>query len=207
MKLELFYPIKNPKIITQAFGQNLVPYYQQLGYKGHTGIDMVGMHDQIVRAAHDGIVTYAGTDANEGWGIVIRTEDERTGIDGKPSLWKTVYWHLVANSFLVKVGDKVRCGQPIARCGNTGTWGSTTPGPECFAPIWKGNHLHFGLKPIAAGENDWTWTNSQQSNGYAGALNPQPYFNGLYAEDYISISDKLILLFQKVADIFKLLNA
>ena len=204
-KIELFYPIKDPKIVTQNFGENAVPIYKEWGLLGHSGIDMVGMHDQIVRAAHDGIVTYTGVDSNEGWGIVIRTKDQRQYGAGD-AYFKTIYWHLVAGSILVKIGDEVRCGQPIARCGNTGTWGNLKPiPPEYYAPVWKGNHLHFGLKPIAPGEDEWRWDNIEQKNGYNGAIDPAPYWNGMYAEDYIDIKDKLALLFQKVADLFRLI--
>jgi murein DD-endopeptidase MepM/ murein hydrolase activator NlpD len=49
--------------------------------------------------------------------------------------------HLMAGSVKVRVGDKVRRGQPIGRCGNSGT--SSTP------------HVHLGLlrsvDPIATG--------------------------------------------------------
>lgn len=206
-KLEIFYPIKNPKIVTQGFGENLVPIYKTWGLLGHNGIDMVGMWGQTIRAAHDGIVTYAGTDANEGWGIVIRTKDEREYLGGK-AFFKSIYWHCQPNSFLVKVGDEVKCGQPIAKCGNTGTWGDLKGQPippEYGPPIYKGTHLHFALKPIAPGENDWTWDNILQENGYRGAVDPATFWNGMYAEDYLSLSNQLAIIVTKVAELFKLI--
>ena len=38
-----------------------------------------------------------------------------------------------------------------------------------------GSHLHFGLKPVAKGENWGTYYNVKQKNGYNGAINPEPY--------------------------------
>lgn len=76
MKLQLFYPLK-PFFQTQNFGENKIPLYKQLGMLGHNGLDQVGKYGQIVRAAHDGLVTYAGIDGKEGYGVVIRTLEPR----------------------------------------------------------------------------------------------------------------------------------
>lgn len=190
MKLELFYPIKNPFLITQKFGQNLNSIYKTLNMAGHNGWDIVGNTGQIIRAAHDGIVTFTGEDNSAGLGVVIRTLDQREYKDGA-AYFKTIYWHCLPNSFLVKPGDIVKCGQPIARCDTTGAA--------------TGAHLHFGLKPISPGENDWTWYNYEQNNGFLGAIDPAPYWGGTYAEDYRSYSDQLSDIAKKVAELWKII--
>ena len=80
-------------------------------------------------AARDGVVAGVRIDSNSGGAnrdfrqcanyLVVR-HDDGTYAD---------YLHLMQGGALVKVGDRVRAGQPIARSGNTGY--STTP------------HLHF----------------------------------------------------------------
>ena len=67
-----------------------------------------------------------------------------------------------------------------------------------------GAHLHFGLKPIAQGENDWTWTNSEQTNGYFGAIDPAPYFVGISAYEFIS---KLETIRRQIDSLWKTLQA
>jgi hypothetical protein len=83
----------------------------------HYGQDMTGWED--IRAVADGVVTFAGY--NGGYGNFVRI-DHGNGI-------ATSYAHIAPNGFYVRVGDRVRAGQAIARMGTTGR--ST------------GIHLHF----------------------------------------------------------------
>lgn len=191
-KFEIWYPIK-PFYITQVFGENLNSFYKSLGLDGHNGWDMVGKDGQIIRAAHDGIVTFIGEDGSGGLGIVIRTEQEFLDVYGAPSYWKSIYWHIQKNSFFVKPGQRVKCGDILAKCDNTG---KTT-----------GSHLHFGIKPIAKGELDWQWWNLQQNNGYNGAVDPKPYWVGACAEDkqtIFSIAKQSISLAEKILELVRL---
>jgi murein DD-endopeptidase MepM/ murein hydrolase activator NlpD len=71
-KLELFYPL-DTILVTQGFGENLHPLYASLGMLGHNGIDFCAMNGTPIRAAHDGIVTFAGEDGSAGLGSVLRT--------------------------------------------------------------------------------------------------------------------------------------
>jgi murein DD-endopeptidase MepM/ murein hydrolase activator NlpD len=73
----------------------------------------------------------------------------------------------------VKPGDIVDIGTPLAKSDNTG--------------LSTGPHLHFGLKPLDKGTEDWDWNNLEQDNGYFGAVNPIPYFSGYYAEDMVAV--------------------
>lgn len=183
-KLELFIPLKTT---TQIFGVN-PQLYVQFGIKAHNGVDYALESDRKIFATHDGEVVYAGIDNNEGKGIVIRTI-EQFEYNGGSAYFKTIYWHL--ESFNVKIGDKVKAGDFIGIGDNTG--------------FSTGNHLHFGLKPQALNENNWTWWNIEQNNGYAGAINPYPYFNGYYARDaqkVIGIMENIIKLLKVALLIF-----
>ena len=182
-RLELFKPLY-PFQITQGFGQNLVPIYKEWGLLGHSGIDVVcgylnGKYYETrgaeIRAAHDGEVTYSGMDSNEGYGVVIKTNEQFLDVNSQPQYWKLIYWHLNKN-ILVRVGQKVLVGDIIGYADSTGTILSTT------GPSGSGKpHLHFGLKPIAQGENEWTWDNVLQNNGYRGAVDSMPYMSTMSA--------------------------
>lgn len=187
-RLELFFPTK-PYVIGQHFGMcnpDICATYKAMGLKGHNGIDSQAATGTKVYAAHDGIVTFAGEDDSAGYGVVIRTLDKRAYNDSA-AFFKTIYWHLLPSGIQVKAGQKVKVGDFIALSDNTG--------------ISKGPHLHFGLKPVAQGEDAWRWDNIEQANGFLGAIDPEPYFNGIHAVDARTALQKyntLITLLQKL---------
>jgi murein DD-endopeptidase MepM/ murein hydrolase activator NlpD len=189
--LRLYYPCK-PYRLFQKFGecdpQVCHIYQNQLGLKGHNGEDVIAQTGTVLRAAHDGIVTFAGEDGSAGYGVVIRTDKEYAHKDGK-AFYKSIYWHLFPSGIYVKAGQKVQTGDVIALSDNTGM--STGP------------HLHFGCKPMYKGEQDWEWTNAEQDNGYKGAVDPSPYWTGIHAEDYgpaITAYQKLLLALKAMID-------
>lgn len=174
MKFELFYPFKT-FVITQKFGETgLVPFYNSNGVNinKHNGVDFYSPNI-YVRATHDGVVTFAGEDGSGGLGVVIRTNEKYDYKDGQYFM-KTIYWHLAKGTIRVMAGDSIKVGDIIAEQDNTG--------------LSTGKHLHFGLKPIYQGEQDWQWFNLEQDNGVMGAIDPQPYFNGMWAGDYQILS-------------------
>ena len=200
-KLELFYPIK-PFTITQGFGRNDVFDYTKICSQGqcligHNGVDCIRgfvkgkfyeTEGCYVRASHDGIVTYAGIDGKEGYGIVLRTK-EPFDYNGSLTFFKTVYWHMKP-PFHVVVGQEVFVGDILGEADNTG--------------LSTGSHLHFGLKPIAQGENEWSWFNLEQNNGYFGAINPALFFNGKYAFDGFDFLVRMVeTLRAKIASLLK----
>lgn len=104
--------------ITSPFGWRDNPV---LGiHEHHNGIDIDVPLGTTVRAAAAGKVYFAGD--NEGYGttVILRHADD----------YYSVYGHL--STILVKTGQFVEMGQPIAESGNTGT--STGP------------HLHFEVR-------------------------------------------------------------
>lgn len=164
--LKLYYPCR-PFSLNQGFGENANGFYKELGMLGHNGWDLYAPDSTIVRAAHDGIVTFCGHDGSGGLGIVIRTKEPFVYRDGS-AYYKTIYWHLKEGSIRVKPDQEVVAGTIIALSDNTG--------------MSTGSHLHFGLKPMAQGEQAWQWYNLEQDNGYQGAIDPLPYFTGEYAD-------------------------
>lgn len=166
-QLELWYPVK-PFLVTQLFGIN-GEYYRANGIDiaGHNGLDLVATHGQPVYAAHAG-TCFPEIDSKQGNGVVIRT-DEPYDFQGQEVRFKSIYWHLIKADAVVKTGQKVKIGDVIGFADNTG--------------FSNGSHLHFGLKPQAWNENDWTWWNTEQNNGYKGAIDPLTYFNSYFAID------------------------
>lgn len=163
MKLTLKHPTKKVQI-NQGFGDKtdptMLPKYVAIGLKGHNGLDYNAPEGTPIMAMHDGTVTYAGLDGSNGNLIVIMTDRAFDYKDGE-AYFKTYYGHLQTGSFKVTAGTKVKCGDVIACAGNTG--------------MSFGAHLHMGLKPVQQGENDWTWFNLAQGDGFNGAIDPTPY--------------------------------
>lgn len=163
VKLQLKHPTKVPQI-NQGFGDKtdplMLPKYVAIGLKGHNGLDYQAIEGVPILASHDGTVVYAGLDGSNGNLIVIKTDTTFDYLEGQ-SYFKTFYGHLQTGSFKVTAGTKVKVGQQIASSGNTG--------------MSFGAHLHFGFKPVRQGEDEWTWFNLEQNNGYNGAIDPTPY--------------------------------
>lgn len=167
-KLSLYYPVK-PNTVNQGFGGNGA-YYQEnnINIIGHNGIDFKASHGQPVYASHDGIC-YPEIDTTGGNGVVL-ISDITYDYDPNPVFMKTIYWHLTQDDAVVKTGQHVKAGEMIGYADSTG--------------LSTGDHLHFGLKPVlASSEAPFAWETQNPNNGYLGAIDPTPYFNGLYAED------------------------
>lgn len=111
MNREFVFPLSGAKVISN---------YGSRGSKFHSGIDLKTKANDTIRAAFSGGVRMSSKYGAYGNVIVIRHD---TGLE-------TVYGHNVKN--LVKAGDFVRAGQPIALTGRTGR-AST-------------EHLHFEVR-------------------------------------------------------------
>jgi len=145
------YPRGNTKSytpVTQWFASNLVPFYRQLGWKGHNGIDLKAKIGCKVHAVCDGIID----DTSESWGAVWILTDTYT-VEGSKLRFKIGYGHL--SSIVAKKGQIVKAGDLIGYSGNTGKY---TTGP----------HLHLEVKPQYLNSRG-RWY-EDVSNGYAGGI-------------------------------------
>lgn len=106
-KYDYSFPLPGAKLISPYAGKR----------KHHSGIDLKTCANDTIRAVFDGIVRMAKAYAAYGNVIVIR---HFNGLE-------TVYSH--NSNHLIKQGDRVKAGQPIALVGRTGR--ATT------------DHLHF----------------------------------------------------------------
>ena len=105
----------------------LTSLYEWRWGRMHTGIDIAAPAGLNVRAAANGVVTFAGWLGGYGNAVMLRHSD------GK----QTLYGH--ASALVVKRGQEVEQGQVIARVGSTGN--STGP------------HLHFEVLVGGAYQN------------------------------------------------------
>lgn len=185
MKLQLGYPVKTIHF-NQKFG-NKDGKYTNMGLGGHNGIDFFASHGTPIYASHDGFASYQ-VDSSGGHGVVVITDKEYEDVNGESSYFKTIYWHMVDHledpSFESPIADKtgfvkVKKGDLIGYADNTG--------------FSTGNHLHYGLKKVAKGEDWGTWYNLNQNNGYFGAIDPMPYFE-LTKEQEESLTKQVSLL-------------
>lgn len=165
MKLELYYPSKSPIDQQNLFGANPTEY-EPLGQLGHPGNDFECPVGTPVYAPCDGDAFYT-TDKYGGAGLWLRVPNNAT-----PE-YNIILWHMpVADgkSYAISTirGDvtPVKAGQLLGVSGNSG-----------FPTESTGPHLHLGVMPC-----DATGSSSVANNGYLGCIDPQPYFNGLYAE-------------------------
>ena len=116
--------------ITSPFGMRQDPMDKNKQHM-HKGIDIRCKGDAVLATENDGKVVAVNQNVNTAGGKSITVEYSRA--DG--SKVQTTYMHL--SEINVKVGDAVSAGQKLGVSGNTGT--RTT-----------GEHLHFGVKTIAA---------------------------------------------------------
>ena len=161
--IKLNYPLRDI-MITQPFGTSFmwfdeskgkyVDFYQNLGYKGHMGLDFFAIGGKVF-ATHDGKINKAYF--HKGAGNYVEIIDT----SGK---FATGYAHL--ESFNVKVGDKVKAYQQIGVPDNTGVY--TT-----------GGHVHFEIKRL-----DGNGAVINKGNGYGGCEDPAPYFANTYGDKW-----------------------
>lgn len=104
--------------LTSGFGKRRDPFGR--GWSMHTGVDYAAPIGTPIRATAEGVVTFSGV--QRGYGRIV-TIKHAFG-------YETRYAHL--SQSLVKVGDRVKRGDLIAKMGNTGR--ST------------GSHLHYEIR-------------------------------------------------------------
>lgn len=212
MKFQISYPL-NIIVVNQLFGANPQFYSDPKygGIKGHNGIDFSAAHGTPVYATHDGMAFYE-YDGAQGEGVVIRTNQTFDDGQGGQCYYKTIYWHFCDpiketkftspiytkvgyqpdQTGVSNIGCEVQNGDLIGYADNTGA--ST------------GDHLHFGLKPVAQGEAWGVWYNLQQNNGYFGAIDPTPFFDQSTPVQ-VQILTKEVGLLQQLWSALKLLLA
>ncbi|MBE0569888.1 MAG: M23 family metallopeptidase, partial [Deltaproteobacteria bacterium] len=114
-----------PGRVSSAYGMRRHPVHDDL--RMHTGLDISAPPGSEVTATADGIVSFAGW--TQGSGIVVVVEHGHG--------FRTAYAH--NGKAVVRVGQRVVRGEPIALSGSTGL----STGPHLHYEIWKnGRHTN-----------------------------------------------------------------
>jgi murein DD-endopeptidase MepM/ murein hydrolase activator NlpD len=116
-------------------GKVLASYGPGPGGTHNDGINIAAPEGTPVLAADDGEVAYAGNELR-GFGWLVLLKHPKSG-------YTTAYAHNAA--LLVKRGDRVRRGQPIARVGATGTVGE----PQLHFEIRRGTRALDPMEYLA----------------------------------------------------------
>ncbi|BEP28457.1 murein hydrolase activator EnvC family protein [Helicovermis profundi] len=126
---KMAWPTPGYTRITSPFGYRIHPITHKK--KLHTGIDIAIPYGEKIYAAQSGTIIYAGWFGGYGKAVMI---DHGGG-------YVTLYGH--NSKLLVKVGQKVKRGEAISKCGTTGA--STGP------------HLHFEVRENGKYVNPLKW--------------------------------------------------
>ena len=166
--MNIYYPVKNPIRQDNLFGADPT-YYKNLGQNGHPGNDFECPIGTPVYAPCDGSAFYT-SDSLGGDGLYIRTPDSPSPTHN------IILWHMIPPGdpnypYQIPTAPgtvtDVKAGQLLGYTGNSG-----------FPRESSGPHLHLGVMPI--GKNELALS---PNNGFMGCVDPQPFYNGQYAED------------------------
>jgi murein DD-endopeptidase MepM/ murein hydrolase activator NlpD len=127
-------PVTTMTRISSIFGNRKDPFTGRLAF--HSGIDFAAPQGTTVLSAGEGTVSFVGQ--INGYGNVVEVTH--------PGGLITRYGHLSA--FLVKVGDPVDSGSPIAKVGSTGR----STGPHLHFEVRRADNAVDPAKYLAAGK-------------------------------------------------------
>ncbi|MDI6601165.1 MAG: peptidoglycan DD-metalloendopeptidase family protein [Thermoanaerobacteraceae bacterium] len=126
------YPVRGR--ITSRYGNRINPITMSREF--HPGLDIEADYGTTVRAASDGVVDFAGVKSGYGRTVIIKNSYGFT----------TLYGH--NSKLLVKVGQKIKKGDPIAKVGSSGL----STGPHVHFEVYKGGVRVDPLKYLMGGE-------------------------------------------------------
>ena len=114
--------VEKPKEIVSPY-KGKFRVSQEFKGTAHQGLDLVGVDSKEIYATVDGVVQVSGNNDPNGFGIYVRI----LGDDGN------LYYYGHMSSTVVKVGDRVKCGEKISIEGSSGK----STGSHCHYEIRK----------------------------------------------------------------------
>jgi murein DD-endopeptidase MepM/ murein hydrolase activator NlpD len=180
MELELWYPVHQSINQTNLFGANSA-LYANLGQNGHPGLDFEAPSGTPLLSPVEGDAFYV-KDSLGGDGLWIRTPSNSN------IQYTVILWHMYPKGtpnfeFTIPTDGSlthVTVGQLLGYTDNSG-----------YSPIpaeseSTGPHLHVGVMPC-----DKTGAALEPHNGFLGCVDPAPFFNGKFAEEYVPLEEAL----------------
>ena len=195
--------------ITQLFGEHpeLYSAIPGLRIKAHNGWDIVKPYGTPIRAVCASYVADI-KDSPSGYGRHIRLISNE--IDNY--YYEVTFGHLA--EIRCRIGDFVRAGDVIGTCGNSGF--VVSGGVSYwygYNPDNRGTHLHLTVRQLKipiAGEAVLKYPNDNQfygvvnyENGFAGAIDPGPFFMKILLETKLSILQRLVALWKQLLGLIK----
>lgn len=95
-------------------------YFTQFTHKRRAALDFKMPIGSVICAARDGIVVRTKSDGAQGGIKKANRQHANYIVIQHADSSRAGYWHLKKDNLMVKVGDSVKTGQPIALSGNTG---------------------------------------------------------------------------------------
>ena len=133
----LLRPIQFSRISSRFSRSRYHPILKR--WRAHRGVDFAAGYGTPVQATGDGVVTHRGRLGGLGNAVVIR----------HPRGFVTRYGHLRSFAPGLRVGDRVRQGEPIGHVGSTGL----ATGPHChYEMIRHGTHIDPMAIDLPAGD-------------------------------------------------------
>ena len=114
--------VEEPKEIVSPY-KGKFRVSQEFKGTAHQGLDLVGVDSKEIYATVDGVVQVSGNNDPNGFGIYVRI----LGDDGN------LYYYGHMSSTVVKVGDRVKCGEKISTEGSSGK----STGSHCHYEVRK----------------------------------------------------------------------
>lgn len=114
--------VEKPKEIVSPY-KGKFRVSQEFKGTAHQGLDLVGVDSKEIYATVDGVVQVSGNNDPNGFGIYVRI----LGDDGN------LYYYGHMSSTVVKVGDRVKCGEKISIEGSSGK----STGSHCHYEVRK----------------------------------------------------------------------
>lgn len=182
---KIYWPAK-PFYIHQVWGL-YNPMYMQFGFSLHNGVDFALGADKTLYAPCDGTIVRTGNQPTGGGIFVGMITPPRFFPDGV--LHNVLIDFLHCEKLLVKEGQWVKVGDPIAIADNTG--------------LSTGPHTHMQLRRVR-----WNGLTGDKVsyvpvdvNNANNSFDPSPYWGTVYAQDYWTMVGKLqqlLALLQKL---------
>lgn len=164
MDLSNDYKLIRPivSVLSQGYGREstaqwILPMYEQMGMKGHNGLDLAApLGTNIYAPCRMKVIGVDKDNRGTAYGLHVRGESP---VLRDKYVLEIILGHFDSVKDSIKIGDWVEKEDLLGKCGCTG---------QCTGP-----HVHLGIRVKIAGGGVLDY-----NNGYFGYVDPTPYLEG-----------------------------